>query len=176
MGRGPGAGPDHPPPADLGQPRLADRVSAALLRSGLPPGALVCRLPHDPGPAVVDVPGLLAALRTRGVRTAVDGFGPGVLALGRLRDLPVDEIHLDPGLARDVGTDPRAALVVQHTVALAGALGSTVVAEDGDTTPDLVRVGCLVLRRPDSAPILSAGRFGPWLQQTGTTATDPVGR
>ena len=95
-------------------------------------------------------PTLLAAMRSRGLRTTVDSAGPGALALARLRDLQVDFLHLDPALTEDVVRDSRAALVVRHTAALARALGCTVTAEASDaaTNAVLTRLDCVVLRAP----------------------------
>ncbi|MCZ2857165.1 diguanylate cyclase domain-containing protein [Blastococcus sp. VKM Ac-2987] len=168
---------DHPVPVQLTllpldeEPaRLPARIAAELLRTGLPPEALVVRLRTDI-PDTGDVSALLGALRRSGVRTAVDGHGPGVLALTRLRDLPADRIHLDPALVRDVVADPRASLVVGHTVALAGALGGTVVADSVDRQTDAVlgRLGCQVLGAP--GPAMTPEAFRAWLERGGDRPT-----
>jgi EAL domain-containing protein (putative c-di-GMP-specific phosphodiesterase class I) len=151
---------------DLRATRLSDRISAALLRHDLPPEALVLRVERN---ALLDageqLPPLLAALRARGLHTAIDGHGPGALALARLRDLPADYVHLDPALTGDVVADPRCALVVGHTVALARALGTHVVAESADeqTKAVLTRLGCTVLA-PPLRP-LPADEFEVWLRR-----------
>ncbi|MGY2067607.1 diguanylate cyclase domain-containing protein [Blastococcus sp. SYSU DS0619] len=161
----------HPVPVEVAlaasdgdSARLPDRIAAELFRRDLPPAALVVRLRTD-APSSGDVAALLGALRRSGVGTAVDGHGPGVLALTRLRDLPADRIHLDPALVRDVVADARASLVVGHTVALATALGGTVAADTVDRHTDAVlgRLGCQVLRAP--APAMTADAFRAWLDR-----------
>ena len=109
--------------------------------------------------AVEEMPTLLAALRSRGIPTAVDAYVPGALTFARLRDLPVDRVRLDPAVTADVVTDSRASLVVGHTVALAQALGSTVHADSVDEQADavLARLGCQVIRA--AADPLSADHY-----------------
>jgi diguanylate cyclase (GGDEF)-like protein len=151
---------------DLTTARLADRVAAALLRAGLPASGLLLTLEHTALVAAPEaVPPLLAALRSRGIPTAVEAYGSGALVLARLRDLPVDRIALDPAVAAEVVTDPKASLVVGHTVALARALGSTVYADSVDARVDatLARLGCEVLHQGPGP--LAADGFGQWLQQ-----------
>jgi diguanylate cyclase len=153
-------------PGDLGSPRLPDRVAAALLRAGLPAGALLLRLDRavlaaDPE----EVPTLLSALRSRGIPTVVEMSGSSALALARLRDLPADRIALDPEVVAEVVADSRTSLVVGHTVALARALGSTVHADSSDARTDasLTRLGCTVLRTPTG--VLAADAVEPWLAE-----------
>jgi diguanylate cyclase (GGDEF)-like protein len=149
--------------SDLTELRLADRVTAALLRSGLPASAVLLRLDRA-ALAADEVPTLLAALRSRGISTAVEAYGSGPLSLARLRDLPVDRIAIDPAVAAQVVTDSTASLVVGHTVALARALGSTVQADSVDVHTDatLTRLGCEVLRA--TGPLPAAG-LEQWLRQ-----------
>ena len=151
--------------ADLTLPRLADQVAAALLRAGLPATAVLVRLDREVLSTAADqVPTLIAALRSRGIPTAVDAYLPGPLTLARLRDLPVDRIRLDPAVTADVVADPRASLVVGHTVALARALGSTVHADSVDEHTDavLARLGCQVLRAATGP--LPADGLEQWLR------------
>jgi diguanylate cyclase (GGDEF)-like protein len=163
--------------SDLTVPRLADRVAAALLRAGLPATALLLRLDEGAVTAAPHaVPPLLAALRSRGIATAVEAYGSGALVLARLRDLPVDRIALDPAVAAEVLSDPKASLVVGHTVALARALGSTVHADSVDVHTDatLTRLGCEVLHA-GTGPLPADG-LEQWLRQLDSSEPGiPVG-
>jgi EAL domain-containing protein (putative c-di-GMP-specific phosphodiesterase class I) len=156
--------------AELGPGRLPDQLSAALLRSGMPPDAVVVRLRRSVGRTADDVPTALAALRARGIRTAVDVSAAGPLALLGLRELPADWIHLDPDLTHEVLTDPRLALVVEHTVALARGLGIAVLADGGDghTTAWLTRRGCEVVAGESAA--LTTGQLTEWLHRADDAA------
>jgi diguanylate cyclase (GGDEF)-like protein len=157
---------------ELGQGRLPDQLSAALLRSGMPPEALVAQLRRSTGPLGDDVPTALAGLRARGIRTAVDVSCGGPLALLGLRDLPADWIRLDPDLTREVLVDQRLALVAEHTTALARGLGIAVLADGADapTAAWLARRGCDVLT--GEAAVLTAGQLTGWLR---TVAATPPG-
>jgi EAL domain-containing protein (putative c-di-GMP-specific phosphodiesterase class I) len=76
---------------------------------------------------------VLAELRRRGVRTSIDDYGTGYRSLAYLRHLPADGLKLDRSLTADVDSDHRAAAIVEHTVALAHALGPRLVAEASRT-------------------------------------------
>jgi len=72
------------------------RVKAVLARHGVPPELLVVevaesRLTGDVAAVVTQ----LAALRSFGVRTALDDFGAGQASLQQLRRLPVDLLKID---------------------------------------------------------------------------------
>ena len=155
------------PTAELLRERLADQLSTALLRCGLPTGALVVRVRPDPGDDRVG--NVLADLRARGIRTAIDVAGAGPLGLLALPDLPADWLRLPPQLTRKVLADPRTTLVVEHTIALAHGLGTAVLADGADdaTTAWLVRRGCEVLS--GESAVLAPDTLAEWLRaQTGT--------
>ena len=157
--------------AEVRRGRVPDQLSSALLRRGLPPEALVVRL--RPTPDAEGIAEALATLRTRGIRTALDVVGTGPFALLGLRDLPVDWLRPAPELTRDVLADPRAGLVVEHTVALARGLGMAVLADSADaaTTTWLTRRGCEVLAGESAG--LSAERLSEWLRSAdGAGVTD----
>ena len=73
----------------------------------------------------------LSALREAGVRIALDDFGAGYSALGRLRNLPVDILKIDQMLIVDpVGGVPgRSAPLVSVVLELGRTLGLEVIAE-----------------------------------------------
>jgi EAL domain-containing protein (putative c-di-GMP-specific phosphodiesterase class I) len=148
---------------ELTRDRLTDRLTTDLLRSGLPPEALVVRLRQSDDLPTDDVATALSGLRARGIRTAVDVCGAGPLALVGLRDLPADVIRLPPDLTRDVLADSRAALTVEHTVALARGLGTVVLAEgvDGSTAAWLAERGCEVLA--GESAVLTPRQVDGWL-------------
>ncbi|WP_245852977.1 putative bifunctional diguanylate cyclase/phosphodiesterase [Blastococcus aggregatus] len=121
---------------------LPATVTAALARHGLPAGALTLELVEDTLMADPDRGRVvLSELRTLGVRTSIDDYGTGYSSLAYLRHLPADELKLDRSLTSDVADDPRAAAIVEHTVALAHALGLRLVAEgvEDERTADVLR-------------------------------------
>jgi diguanylate cyclase len=148
---------------------LPGKVAQALRRHRLPPEALTLELVEDTlmadperGRAV------LGELRRLGVRTSIDDYGTGYSSLAYLRHLPADELKLDRSLTADVGTDRRAEAIVEHTVALAHALGLRLVAEgveDDATGAVLAGLGCDVAQGYAIARPMPVESFLTWLDR-----------
>jgi diguanylate cyclase (GGDEF)-like protein len=157
---------------------LPDKVAAALHAHGLPPQALTLELVED---TLMTDPtrgrAVLADLRRLGVRTSIDDYGTGYSSLAYLRYLPADELKLDRSLTADVDRDPRAAAIVEHTVALAHALGLSLVAEgveDVATGRALARLGCDVAQGYAIARPMPADDFLLWLLATDRLTLRPT--
>jgi EAL domain-containing protein (putative c-di-GMP-specific phosphodiesterase class I) len=146
---------------------LPSKVAAALRRHDLPPEALTLELVEDTLMADPERGReVLAELRRLGVRTSIDDYGTGYSSLAYLRHLPADELKLDRSLTFDVGTDPRAASIVEHTVALAHALGLRLVAEgveDATAGRALARLGCDIAQGFAIARPMPVDDFLSWL-------------
>jgi diguanylate cyclase len=146
---------------------LPSKVVAALTAHGLPPAALTLELVEDTLMADPERGRqVLGELRRRGVRTSIDDYGTGYSSLAYLRHLPADELKLDRSLTADVDRDHRAAAIVEHTVALAHALGLRLVAEgveDGATGAALAELGCDVAQGYAIARPMPVGEFLLWL-------------
>jgi len=88
---------------------------------------------------------VMQQLRAAGVRFAIDDFGTGHSSLAQLHALPVDELKIDRGFVRDLGSSERSLLIVRATTDLGHGLGLQIVAE-GVETPEawstLLRLGC----------------------------------
>ncbi|MGY1683421.1 putative bifunctional diguanylate cyclase/phosphodiesterase [Geodermatophilus sp. SYSU D01176] len=163
-------------PANVTDLDLLEKVTAALHRHGLPAQALTLELVEDTlmadperGRAV------LANLRRVGVRTSIDDYGTGYSSLAYLRTLPADELKLDRSLTADVDNDPRAAAIVQHTVALAHDLGLSLVAEGVETVATsaaLARLGCDVAQGYAIAHPMPVGAFLDWLTASDSALLD----
>jgi len=110
---------------------------------------------------------VLAELRRLGVRTSIDDYGTGYSSLAYLRHLPADELKLDRSLTADVVVaDHLAAAIVEHTVALAHALGLSLVAEgveDDATAATLAALGCDVAQGFAIARPMPVADFRAWL-------------
>jgi EAL domain-containing protein (putative c-di-GMP-specific phosphodiesterase class I) len=118
---------------------------------------------------------VLANLRRIGVRTSIDDYGTGYSSLAYLRTLPADELKLDRSLTADVDRDPRAASIVQHTVALAHDLGLSLVAEGVETVATsaaLARLGCDVAQGYAVAHPMPVDAFLAWLMASGSALLD----
>jgi EAL domain-containing protein (putative c-di-GMP-specific phosphodiesterase class I) len=90
--------------------------------------------------------GVLAALRTQGVRIVMDDFGTGYASLAQLRDFPFEKIKMDRSFAADLGARRRgSAAMVGAVVDIAAALGAETVAEGVETRAQFAAVaaaGC----------------------------------
>ena len=80
------------------------------------------------------------AVRSMGVRIAIDDFGAGYTSFRTLKDMPVDVIKIDGEYGRKSGTDPQDQVFVRALVSIAQSLGAKTVVEwvDDDATADLL--------------------------------------
>lgn len=148
---------------------LPSEVQRLLRRHRLPADALVLEVTEE---VMLVGTGRAADVVTRlqelGVRLSIDDYGTGYGSLTRLRSLPVHELKLDRSYIAGLGSDPRDAAIVSSTVALAHALGLSVVAEGVESDADwqsLRRLRCdraqgHLLSRP-----LPVARLTAWLAE-----------
>lgn len=130
----------------LDDPDLLVTVQHALHSAKLPPSALCLEITES---ALMRDP-LLAAkkldsLRSAGVRVAIDDFGTGYASLSQLLRLPVDILKIDQSFVTDLGESPDSTGIVNGIIAMAHAVGLTVVAEGVETERQrdvLSRLGC----------------------------------
>ena len=130
----------------LSDPNLPPHVARLLRSHRLPGSALLLEVTEDV--LVVDstpTHDVVAQLQALGVRLSIDDYGTGYSSLTQLRTLPVHELKLDRSYIAGLGSDDRDAAIVRSTVALAHALGLSVVAEGVETQDDwqeLARLRC----------------------------------
>ena len=79
----------------------------------------------------------LAALRSRGVRVAVDDAGAGFASLRHIVRLQPDYIKLDPSLTQNLGDDPVRRPLADCLVQFALRTGSAILVEGIETAADL---------------------------------------
>jgi diguanylate cyclase (GGDEF)-like protein/PAS domain S-box-containing protein len=109
---------------------LVPAVRRVLEGSSLPPGDLELEITESA--IMQNRPRVLAALgdlHALGVRLAVDDFGTGHSALGRLNRIPIDRIKIDASFIRDIGRDAKAEAVARALAGLGQDLGLEVLAE-----------------------------------------------
>jgi len=125
---------------------LPDEIAALLGVRHLPPSALQLEITEEFLMADRDrASGILARMRSQGISISVDDFGTGYSSLSYLRDLPIDELKLDRSFILPMIDDPRAAALVEATIALAHSLDLRMVAEGVETElaySELTRLGC----------------------------------
>jgi diguanylate cyclase (GGDEF)-like protein len=77
----------------------------------------------------------LEALRSQGVRVALDDFGVGYSSLTLLRDLPITKVKIDRSFVAEILTDPSAALLVKSIIEFCTSLGLETTAEGIEGAP-----------------------------------------
>jgi diguanylate cyclase (GGDEF)-like protein len=159
---------------------LPSKVAAALARHGVPAAALTLELVEDTLMADPERGRqVLGELRRLGIRTSIDDYGTGYSSLAYLRHLPADELKLDRSLTAEVDTDPRAAAIVRHTVALAHDLGLRLVVEgveEAATGAVLAQLGCDVAQGYAIARPMPVDDFLPWLEAPPPSLIEQAGR
>jgi diguanylate cyclase (GGDEF)-like protein len=131
---------------DVTNPSLPAFVFRSVSEAGIGADQLMFEVTES---AVMRQPQLavpvMQQLRAAGSRFAIDDFGTGHSSLAQLHALPVDELKIDRGFVRDLGSSERSLLIVRATSDLGHGLGLQIVAE-GVETPDawstLLRLGC----------------------------------
>ena len=114
----------------LAEPSVVESVDRALRASGLRPDVLVLEvtesslmLDFDAGLARVQ------ALKSLGLRIAIDDYGTGYSSLSRLRELPVDIIKIDKSFIDRLDVDQQGAALVKSVIDVTRALGIHSIAE-----------------------------------------------
>ncbi len=126
---------------------FVDRDSSrALETTGLDAARLVLEITE--WSVLVDIDAArrtLDALRTLGVRVALDDYGTGYSSLSNVAALPVDELKIDISFVAGLGSDRACTAIVRAVVGLGNALDITVVAEgveNADQAFALRALGC----------------------------------
>jgi EAL domain-containing protein (putative c-di-GMP-specific phosphodiesterase class I) len=118
----------------VGDLRLLDTVSEALRRHGVPPRLLTLEITEDvmlnDAEEILEA---LQALRSYGVRLAVDDFGTGFSSLAYLCALPVQALKMDHDFAAQVVENERNRTMVANIVTMAHELDLVVTAEGVET-------------------------------------------
>ena len=120
------------------EPGLPEAVSAALAASGLEPECLLLEITEslllEPGGETLAT---LERIRRLGVRLSMDDFGTGWSSLSYLKRFPIEELKIDRSFVTDVARSAEDCELVSAIVAMAQALGFTVLAEGVETEEQL---------------------------------------
>jgi diguanylate cyclase (GGDEF)-like protein/PAS domain S-box-containing protein len=79
----------------------------------------------------------LRALKTLGVRVAVDDFGTGFSSLSYLTKFPIDALKIDQSFIRQVTSTPDETTIVTAIISMGRSLNLTVIAEGVETREEL---------------------------------------
>jgi len=101
-----------------------------------------------------------------GVTFSLDDFGTGFSSLTYLRQLPVETVKIDRSFVREMSENQSDQAIVESIVAMAHALGRTVVAEGVETVEHgafLVRCGCDYAQGYGIARPMPPDNFPDWV-------------
>ena len=160
-------------------------VRSALAESGVAPPRLVLEITEG---VLIDNPDEMVRrindLHGLGVRIALDDFGSGYSNLGYLQRFPLDKLKIDKSFVAALGRSSNGGVIIQAMVALARALGLSVLVEGVETEHQRVLLrlaGCdemqgFLFARPAPAKaidrlLLQARQDGKPLAASGETLT-----
>ncbi len=150
-------------------PRLPQRVREVLRVHGLPPEALELEITEtvamrDPEASCA----VLEALKSQGVRLAIDDFGTAYSSLLYLRTFPIDSLKIDRSFVRGIADQVTDQEIATSLIRLAHALGVKVVGEGVETPEQLEALrsrGCDRVQGHFLSPPLAADACTDLLQQ-----------
>ena len=133
-------------PVQLRDDHLAERVVRVLHETGLAPERLEVEITESALVADLEAARItLGALRSAGVRIALDNFGTGYSSLYHLRNFKLDKIKIDRSLIDAMGDERESAAIVNAMIGLGHGLRVTVAADGidlGAQERSLVETGC----------------------------------
>ncbi|WP_152224307.1 EAL domain-containing protein [Pseudomonas sp. SCB32] len=128
-------------PAQLDCGVLTERITLLLKRSQVPATSVMFEITES---CLMSAPARslesLVRLRMLGCGLAMDDFGAGYSSLDRLSELPFSQIKLDRAFVRKMQSQPKSAAIITCSVALAKALGISLVIEGVETVEQQVRL------------------------------------
>ncbi|HVE45191.1 MAG TPA: EAL domain-containing protein [Acidimicrobiales bacterium] len=151
------------------EPELVATVAGILDRTGIQPWRLCLELTESI--IMTDVESaidILAQLKALGVWLSIDDFGTGYSSLAYLRRFPIDELKIDRSFVDGLGREAEDTAIVAAVVAMAHALGLSVVAEGVETQEQLERLrilGCEQVQGYYFSPAMPAAGFQGYLDE-----------
>jgi diguanylate cyclase (GGDEF)-like protein len=149
--------------ADIVRPGFAAQFLELVRESGFDPARLTVEVTE--GGLIEDLAtaaGLLAELRSGGLRVAIDDFGTGYSSLAYLKALPLDYLKIDKRLCQDIAGSFRDRIVVRSVIDMARSLGIDVIAEGVETEEQLsllAQEGCNLYQGFLCAPPVSGAEL-----------------
>jgi PAS domain S-box-containing protein len=124
---------------------------------------------HAAVTAYDEIRDMLAPLRERGMRLAVDDTGAGYASFSHVLSLRPDDIKLDRSLVAGIDSDAARRAFVTAIVLLALELGAAVTGEGVETPGELATLNTLGVDRAQgyhlARPTLSPATWGSWQQR-----------
>ena len=130
------------------EPGLPETVAEALATTGLDPDCLSLEITES---VLLEPDGdtlaTLERIQRLGVRLSLDDFGTGYSALSYLKRFPIEELKIDRAFVTDLARSAEDCELVAAIVAMAHALGFSVIAEGVETEEQLDALEDLHVKR-----------------------------
>jgi diguanylate cyclase (GGDEF)-like protein/PAS domain S-box-containing protein len=113
---------------------LIDDVASALKDSGMNPALLEMEITE--GMVMQDAERairILTAIKSLGVRLAIDDFGVGYSSLAQIKRFPIDTLKVDSSFIRDIPQNMEDRAITEAIIAMGKTLSLTVIAEGVET-------------------------------------------
>ncbi len=153
----------------LRHPQFADDAARQLLENGCQPDRLCFALTEaSAGQELAALRPAIGALRERGLRFAIDGFGAGRGSVEDFRSLPLDAVFIDASFTANTPADSRDSAILEGLILLARAFAPEVTAK-GVATPAqcsfLAALGCSHVLGRYAGPGMSESEFADVLRR-----------
>ncbi len=123
---------------------FVDFIAATIERRGVCPAQINLEVTESVLMDAAGVIPIMQRLADMGIKLSIDDFGTGYSSLSYLHSLPFDTLKIDRSFVERMGDDGKGQEIVRSIVALARALGKSLVAEGIETEAQL-----LMLRKLD---------------------------
>ena len=118
----------------LQQPGFAGRVLEVLEACGLQPEYLELEITESVLIQYIDeIAGNIALLKSKGLKIALDDFGPGYSSLHYLTQLPINTLKIDKSFINRIGQADDSKLIISSIIHISKKMGLTTVAEGVET-------------------------------------------
>jgi diguanylate cyclase (GGDEF)-like protein len=153
---------------DVMRADLAETITAALDRYGIPPESLELELTENIAfTSIESSRDRLLQLKRIGVRLAVDDFGTGYSTLHQLAHFPIDTLKLDQRLTPQIVSSANDRAVLAGVMEIASRIGFETVAEGVESEEQLhvfTEMGCTLIQGWYYSPALPAAEITSRLQ------------
>ena len=151
------------------QEGFVDMIRSTLAASGAPADRIELEITESVAMEEVDkVAAQLRALKSLGIRIALDDFGCGFSSLSSLSRLPIDRVKVDRCFVAELDADNAGTGIVHTILKLAEGSGMSVVAEGVETVEQadlLQQLGCREMQGFLYGRPMAADEFDIWLGQ-----------
>ncbi len=128
----------------LHQKNLVSLVLEILEENNLAPENLILEITETTAMENADESiKILNSLYQMGIKIFIDDFGSGYSSIGRLKNLPVHALKIDPFFTQHIVDDPDDAAIVMSIMAMAHSLNIKVIAEGVETEAQLEKLQTL---------------------------------